>query len=115
MNSGYVPAGGVVVSEPIVEHFKSNFFMGGLTYSGHPLAMASIVATLDVMEQEGIVTHADNVGNSVLGPLLLSLQELHPMIGDVRGKGMFWAVELVEDCESKTPLSNEKMGQLKRN
>jgi taurine--2-oxoglutarate transaminase len=113
VNSGYVPAGGVVVSEPIVEYFKSNFFMGGLTYSGHPLAMASIVATLDVMEQEGIVTHADNVGNSVLGPLLLSLQELHPMIGDVRGKGMFWAVELVEDRESKTPLSNEKMGQLK--
>ncbi|WP_257255062.1 MULTISPECIES: aspartate aminotransferase family protein [unclassified Endozoicomonas] len=113
VNSGYVPAGGVVVSEPISEYFKSNFFMGGLTYSGHPLAMSAIVATLDAMEEEGIVRYADEVGNTVLGPALIDLMEKHNSIGDIRGKGMFWALELVEDRTTREPLSNEKMASLK--
>lgn len=113
VNSGYVPAGGVVVSEAISNYFKSNFFMGGLTYSGHPLAMSSIVATLDAMEEEGIVRYADEVGNTVLGPALIELMEKHTSIGDIRGKGMFWALELVEDRTTREPLSNQKMGALK--
>ncbi|WOG27447.1 aspartate aminotransferase family protein [Endozoicomonas sp. 8E] len=113
VNSGYVPAGGVVVSEPISEYFKSNFFMGGLTYSGHPLAMSAIVATLDAMEEEGIVRYADEVGNTVLGPALIDLMEKHNSIGDIRGKGMFWALELVEDRTTREPLSNEKMASIK--
>ncbi|MEZ9929583.1 aspartate aminotransferase family protein [Vibrio breoganii] len=113
VNSGYVPAGGVVVSEAISEYFKSNFFMGGLTYSGHPLAMSAIVATLDAMEEEGIVRYADEVGNNVLGPALLELMEKHKTIGDIRGKGMFWALELVEDRATREPLSNSKIALLK--
>ncbi|WP_422139781.1 aspartate aminotransferase family protein [Endozoicomonas sp. ALC020] len=113
VNSGYVPAGGVVVSEPISEYFKSHFFMGGLTYSGHPLAMSAIVATLDAMEEEGIVRYADEVGNTVLGPALIDLMEKHNSIGDIRGKGMFWALELVEDRTTREPLSNEKMASIK--
>ncbi len=113
VNSGYVPAGGVLVNKDIVEYFKHNFFMGGLTYSGHPLAMAAIVATIDAMEEEGIVGNADRVGNEVLGPRLLQLKEEYPVIGEVRGKGMFWALELVEDPETREPLADSKMAQLK--
>ncbi|MFV0576805.1 MAG: aspartate aminotransferase family protein [Vibrio sp.] len=115
VNSGYVPAGGVLVSEPIVEFFKKTFFMGGLTYSGHPLAMSAIVATLEAMEEEGIVGNADRVGNEVLGPSLQMLKHKHSIIGEVRGLGMFWAVELVEDQTTREPLSDSKMAQLKAN
>ncbi|WP_089139655.1 aspartate aminotransferase family protein [Vibrio rumoiensis] len=115
VNSGYVPAGGVLVSEPIVEYFKHTFFMGGLTYSGHPLAMSAIVATLEAMEEEGIVGQADRVGNEILGPMLQTLKHTHSIIGEVRGKGMFWALELVEDKTTREPLADSKMAQLKAN
>ena len=52
VNAGYVPAGGVIISEAIAHYFDDHFFAGGLTYSGHPLAMAAIVATLDTMKEE---------------------------------------------------------------
>ena len=58
VNSGYVPVGGVIISESIAAAFDDQVFPGGLTYSGHPLAMASIVAALDAMEDEGIVENA---------------------------------------------------------
>ena len=114
VNSGYVPVGGVIVSEDICEFFKSEFFMGGLTYSGHPLAMSTIVAAMDAMEEEGIIHYADEIGNSLLGPSLIALMEKRSVIGNIRGKGMFWAVELVEDRVTKEPISNAKMGQIKQ-
>lgn len=113
VNSGYVPVGGVIVSDPICEFFKSEFFMGGLTYSGHPLAMSTIVAAIETMEEEGIVHYADEIGNTLLGPTLIALMDKRSVIGDIRGKGMFWAVELVEDKQSRIPLSNEKMVRVK--
>ncbi|MCF7352767.1 aspartate aminotransferase family protein [Vibrio sp. CK2-1] len=115
VNSGYVPAGGVLVNEDIVEYFKQHCFMGGLTYSGHPLAMSAIVATLEAMEEEGIVGHADRIGNEVLGPILKTLKHSHSIIGEVRGLGMFWALELVENSATREPLSDSKMAQLKAN
>ncbi|USD62539.1 aspartate aminotransferase family protein [Vibrio sp. SCSIO 43140] len=114
VNSGYVPVGGVMVSEAICEFFKSEFFMGGLTYSGHPLAMSTIVAAIDAMEEEGIIHYADEIGNSLLGPSLMALYDQRSVIGNIRGKGMFWAVELVEDKSTKEPLSNAKMGLIKQ-
>lgn len=66
VNAGYVPAGGVLISEPIARHFDDHFFAGGLTYSGHPLAMAAIVATIDAMKEEKIVENAATIGNGVL-------------------------------------------------
>src|SRR5690606_13618520 len=54
VNSGYIPVGGVIISDPIAATFDDRVFPGGLTYSGHPLAMASIVAALDAMASEGI-------------------------------------------------------------
>jgi taurine--2-oxoglutarate transaminase len=114
VNSGYVPVGGVMVSEAICEFFKSEFFMGGLTDSGHPLAMSTIVAAIDAMEEEGIIHYADEIGNSLLGPSLMALYDQRSVIGNIRGKGMFWAVELVKDKATKEPLSNAKMGLIKQ-
>ena len=67
---GYVPVGGVIISDAIASDFDERVFPGGLTYSGHPLAMASIVAALDAMESEGIVEHAarDRGGGDRPGP-----------------------------------------------
>src|SRR5690606_23845421 len=62
VNSGYVPAGGVILSERVASAFVDEVFPGGLTYSGHPLAMAAIVATIDAMEDEGVVENAAMIG-----------------------------------------------------
>jgi taurine--2-oxoglutarate transaminase len=104
-NSGYVPVGGVVISDAIAATFDDRVFPGGLTYSGHPLAAASIVASIDAMTEEGIVDNAKRIGNDVLAPGLRDLQERHPVIGDVRGLGVFWALDLVSDRATKEPLA----------
>ena len=114
VNSGYVPAGGVIISESIANAFEQQVFPGGLTYSGHPLAMASIVATLDAMEDEGIVDNARTIGADHIGPGLAVLAEKHSMIGDVRGVGVFWALDLVDDRSSKDPVSGSVIAQLKK-
>ncbi|TEX46120.1 MAG: aspartate aminotransferase family protein [Actinomycetales bacterium mxb001] len=103
-NSGYVPAGGVVISEPIAETFRDRVFPGGLTYSGHPLAMASISTAIDIMHEEGTMDNAAAIGRDILGPGLRELKERHPIVGDVRGLGVFWAVELVTNRETKEPV-----------
>ena len=66
-NSGYVPIGGVIISDEIAATFDDRVYPGGLTYSGHPLAAASIVATIDAMRDEGIVENAARIGEQVLG------------------------------------------------
>jgi taurine--2-oxoglutarate transaminase len=113
VNSGYVPVGGVIISESISAAFDDQVFPGGLTYSGHPLAMASIVAALDAMEEEGIVENAAAIGTDVLGPGLHALAEQHPIIGEVRGTGVFWALDLVVDRETREPVSPTTIGALK--
>ncbi|MEO5535969.1 MAG: aspartate aminotransferase family protein [Pseudolysinimonas sp.] len=113
VNSGYVPAGGVIISESIASAFDDQVFPGGLTYSGHPLAMAAIVATIDAMEEEGIVEHAAMIGRDVLGPGLLALAAKHPLIGEVRGTGVFWALDLVTDRETREPVPSSTIGELK--
>jgi taurine--2-oxoglutarate transaminase len=113
VNSGYVPAGGVMISQPIAEFYENRFFPGGLTYSGHPLAMAAIVATLDVMAEEGIVDNARMIGQDHLGPGLKALAAKHALIGESRGIGLFWALEMVSDRVKKTPLAAPVMAQMK--
>lgn len=113
VNSGYVPAGGVVISDKISRFFDNRMFPGGLTYSGHPLAMAAIVATLTAMEEEGVVENAARIGEDILAPGLRELADKHAVIGEVRGKGVFHAVELVADRETRAPLSAEAMAALK--
>ena len=102
-NSGYVPLGGVIISDEVAATFDEQVFPGGLTYSGHPLATASALATIEAMA-EGIVEHAAAIGSDVLGPGLAELAERHSVIGEVRGLGVFWALELVSD-RARGPLA----------
>ncbi|MET8702070.1 aspartate aminotransferase family protein [Kitasatospora sp. NPDC004723] len=104
VNSGYVPLGGVAISAEIAATFAERAFPGGLTYSGHPLACASAVATIKTMAEEGIVENAKHIGETVLGPGLRELAERHPSVGEVRGLGVFWALDLVKDRETREPL-----------
>ncbi|MEU5899055.1 MULTISPECIES: aspartate aminotransferase family protein [Streptomyces] len=104
VNSGYVPLGGVAISRKIAETFAERPYPGGLTYSGHPLACAAAVATINVMAEEGVVEHAANLGACVIEPGLRELAERHPSVGEVRGVGMFWALELVRNRETREPL-----------
>lgn len=105
VNSGYVPLGGVLISEEIAATFDDRVYPGGLTHSGHPLACAAAVATIDAMRDEGIVENAARVGREVIGPTLRDLADRHPSIGEVRGLGVFWAVELVSDRATREPLA----------
>jgi len=105
VNSGYVPLGGVIINEAIYDTFRERVYPGGLTYSGHPLATAAAVGAIEAMEEEGLIENARRLGEEVIGPELRSLKERHPSVGDVRGVGCFWAVELVTDRETKEPLA----------
>ncbi|MFE9255646.1 aspartate aminotransferase family protein [Streptomyces sp. NPDC006879] len=104
VNSGYVPLGGVAISAEIAATFDRRPFPGGLTYSGHPLACAAAVATINTMAEEGIVENAAHIGETVIGPALAEIAERHPSVGEVRGLGVFWALELVRDKATREPL-----------
>ncbi len=104
VNSGYVPLGGVVVSDEIYRTFAEKPFPGGLTYSGHPLACAPGVATFDVFEEEDILGRTRDLGERVVRPRLEEMREKHDIVGDVRGLGLFWAIELVTDKDTREPL-----------
>ncbi len=113
VNSGYVPAGGMIMTGSLASQFDDEVFPGGLTYSGHPLAMAAIVGAIDAMTEEGIVENARTVGETLLAPGLAHLAAKHPMIGDVRGLGVFWALDLVTDRETREPVSSAVVNALK--
>ncbi|HAP76527.1 MAG TPA: aspartate aminotransferase family protein, partial [Acidimicrobiaceae bacterium] len=104
VNSGYLPIGGVVISSTVADSFRERAFPGGLTYSGHPLACASAVASINIFKEEGIVEHARALGTDVIGPGLEKLMANHPSVGEVRGLGAFWAIELVTDRATRAPL-----------
>ena len=104
VNSGYVPLGGVIIADEIAESFATTAFPGGLTYSGHPLGCASAVASIGIFREEGVVEHARTLGSDAIGPALSELAARHPSVGEVRGLGVFWAVELVRDRATREPL-----------
>jgi taurine---2-oxoglutarate transaminase len=103
INSGYVPIGAMVVRKPIADWVRDKYFAGGLTYSGHPLACASAVASIEAFKEEGIVENSAEMGK-VFAAKLRDLQDRHPSIGDVRGLGCFWGLELVKNRETREPL-----------
>ncbi|MGC5584462.1 aminotransferase class III-fold pyridoxal phosphate-dependent enzyme [Ornithinimicrobium sp. W1665] len=104
VNSGYVPLGGVLMSDEIARTFDDVPYPGGLTYSGHALATASAVASLRILHEDGIVEHARELGERTLGPGLQALAEQHGVVGEARGLGAFWALELVADPDTREPL-----------
>jgi taurine---2-oxoglutarate transaminase len=103
INSGYVPLGAMVISRKLADWVRDVPFAGGLTYSGHPLACASGVASIEAYKEEGIVENAAAHGE-YLATELRALQDRHPSIGDVRGLGLFWGLELVRNRETREPL-----------
>ncbi len=100
---GYVPLGGVVVSKEIAAYFDDHVLSCGLTYNGHPLSCAAGVACVNYYLEHDIPTHVQEVG-SVLGELLEEMKEKHPCVGDVRYIGLFSAVELVKNKETREPI-----------
>jgi taurine--2-oxoglutarate transaminase len=103
INSGYVPLGAMIFRRHIADWVRDKFFPGGLTYAGHPLACASAVASIEAYQEEGVVENAAEVG-AYLGDGLRRLAGSHPSIGEVRGLGCFWGVELVKSRETREML-----------
>ncbi len=104
VNSGYLPLGGVIMRRHVAESFRDKPYMGGLTYGAHVLACASAVASINIFKEEKIVEHAQVIGQEVLGPQLRALQDRHASVGEVRGLGAFWAIELVKDKTTREAL-----------
>jgi len=107
INSGYVPLGATVVSEKIASAWDRQHELSvittGYTYSGHPLACAAAIANLEVIQREDLPGNAARQGAYFLERLHELLD--YPIVGDVRGKGLMLAVELVLDKETRAPLS----------
>ena len=104
VNSGYVPLGGVIISEQIAATFADRPYPGGLTYSGHPLACAVALESIRVFEEDHIPERAASLGEQVIRPELEKLAARHPSVGEVRGLGCFFAIELVRDRATHEPL-----------
>ncbi len=100
---GYVQLGGVCVSKKIAEYFDDIVLSCGLTYSGHPLACAAGIACLEFYKESEILKNVNEVG-VVLGGILEDIKLKHASVGDVRYIGLFAAVELVKDKQTKEPL-----------
>lgn len=100
---GYVQLGGVVVSKDIAAYFDDHLLSCGLTYSGHPLACAAGVACLNFYKDANILDNVNRSG-AALAECLYTLKEKHSSVGDVRCIGLFSAIELVCDKESREPL-----------
>jgi taurine--2-oxoglutarate transaminase len=116
VTSGYVQLGGVIISKQIADFYKDKVFQYGLTYSGHTLACAAGVACLDFYEKYSIFDHVTKLGK-VLGKLLEEQKKKHACIGEVRYIGLFSAVELVKNRETREPLvpyGGDKKGVMKR-
>jgi len=103
LTSGYVPLGAVIISEPIANYFEDKMFWCGLTYSGHPLACAAGVATINVYEEDVLLQNSEKVGR-YLGKRLEEIKLNHQSVGDVRYIGLFTAIEIVSDKETKKPI-----------
>jgi taurine--2-oxoglutarate transaminase len=105
VNSGYVPLGGVIINQAVSATFGDRVYPGGLTYSGHPLACAAAVGSMRFMSEAHVIEHAKTLGDEIIRPELLAMQERHPSIGEIRGLGVMFAIELVKDRATKEPLA----------
>lgn len=113
LTSGYAPLGAVVVSEPIAKYFDDKYLSAGLTYNGHALSCAAGLATISVYEKEDLIQNAKKMGE-YLGGRLEDLKKAHTSVGDVRYIGLFTAIEVVQDQESKEPFGAEAIGKVKK-
>ncbi len=114
LTSGYSPLGGMLVSERLMEPFNDGgaTFLHGITFAGHPVSTAVALANLDLFEKEKLL---DNVraNEGVFRSKLESLRDL-PIVGDVRGDGYFYGIELVKDKDTKLTFDNDESERLLR-
>jgi len=111
ITSGYVPLGAVIVSEPIAKFFDDKYLYAGLTYNGHALACATALATIAVYEEDHLIENAVTLGKH-LGVTLEGIKARHSSVGDVRYIGLFSAIELVANRETKEILPPAKMAEV---
>lgn len=110
LTSGYVPLGAMVISEALSKWIWDRPFTTGVTTSGHPLACAAGVACVETLRNERLVENAAALGEE-LGAGLRDLAARHGCIGDVRGLGLLWGVELVRDRQTKEPLQAKSLAR----
>jgi len=104
ITSAYVPLGLCATMGKIAEFFDEHYFAHGHTYEAHPMSLGPAVATIREMQRLELVDRAAEMG-MYLGEKLRGLKAKHPSVGDVRGLGLFWAVELVKDQKTKAPFN----------
>jgi adenosylmethionine-8-amino-7-oxononanoate aminotransferase len=117
ITSAYAPLGGVVASERVIEPFfgePKTAFVHGITFGGHPLSCAIGLANLEVFEREGLVERSRTLGPELRARCEELLRD-HPMVGDVRGDGYFYSLELVKDKETKETFAPAERDDLIRN
>ena len=108
MGSGYIPLGGVVTRKEIVDPILAGGgFMHGFTSAGNPMACAVGLEVLSILKEEDLSANAGERGQELLSGLRF-LATRHPIIGQVRGKGLLTAIELVQDRATRTPFAPEK-------
>jgi taurine--2-oxoglutarate transaminase len=107
ISGAYLPVGAAITSRKIAEYFDQpeNLFSHGQTYAMHPMGCAASIAAINEYKEKKIVENAAKMGK-VLGKRLNELKEDHKSVGDVRGKGLFWGVELVKDRKTKKPFAD---------
>jgi len=103
LTAGYVPLGALITSKDIADYFEDKMLWCGLTYSGHALACAAAVATIDVYKEDRLIENTVKVGG-YLGKRLEEIKGRHASVGDVRYIGLFSALEIVKDKTSKEPI-----------
>ncbi len=105
LGGGYQPIGAVLAQRRLVEAMRtgSGFFQHGHTYLGHAMACAASLAVQQVIERDGLLAQVVARGHT-LSTQLQQRWAQHPHIGDIRGRGLFWGIELVQDRSRKTPF-----------
>lgn len=106
ITSAYVPLGLCATTMKIASYFDDHFFSHGHTYEAHPLTLAPAIAAINEMKRLNLVERANEMGE-YLGTALRGLTSRHPSVGEVRGLGLFWAIELVKNRLSKEPFNTK--------
>jgi taurine--2-oxoglutarate transaminase len=104
ITSAYAPLGLCATTKKIADYFDNHFFSHGHTYEAHPLTLAPAIAAINEYKRMNLLDRAVEMGE-YLGSPLKALKEKHQSVGDVRGIGLFWAVELVKDRKRKQPFN----------
>jgi taurine--2-oxoglutarate transaminase len=103
INNAALPLGATVVRKPIADFMDDHMFWGGLTQFGNPTSCAAAIAAIQAYQEEGIVENSRVLGIKLLAELE-KMKQRHPSIGDVRGLGLFAAIEFVKDRKTREPV-----------